>query len=284
MIPRLRVRKAANGDAAHAIGAFGVIVLPGDVVARARRQDIDVVTLREPFCRQAARVFRSAENLCSVSLNDESDPHDVIMCMLAFAVCVSHFPGILGSGPTPSSGAKSPESPATPIASSMSIRCPAIRGCCSRPSTPRSSRSAASASLAEIASGSDAGRRHSVQRKFQPLDRHSGAARNRAAPSWGVAAASSSRYTTRILRGCSGLPIGLACGRDRPSSRSSRRRISSQLARLAGFEARPLAAGRLPALAFFRTRIAAECGDACCPRASMALARHSRGAAAGKYR
>ena len=118
-IPDVRVRKAANGDAAHAVGAFGVIVLPGDVVARARRQDIDIVTLREPFSRQAARVFRSAENLCSVSLNDESDPHVVIMCMLAFAVCVSHFPVILGSGPTPWSGAKSPESAATPIASSM---------------------------------------------------------------------------------------------------------------------------------------------------------------------
>ena len=38
----------------------------------------------------------------------------------------------------------------------MSIRCPATRECCSRPSTPRSSRSAASANLDEVASGSDA--------------------------------------------------------------------------------------------------------------------------------
>src|SRR5688572_23939355 len=121
-VARVRVCKAANRDAAHAVGAFGVIVFPGDVVARARGEDIDVVTLREPFRRQAARVFRSAENLCPVSLNDESDPHVVIMCMLAFAVCVSHFPVILGSGPTPWSGGKSPGSPATPIASSMSIR------------------------------------------------------------------------------------------------------------------------------------------------------------------
>ena len=141
-VPRLRVRKAPNRDAANAIGAFGVIVFPGDVVARARRQHVDVVTLRELFGRQAARVFRSAENLCSVSLNDESDPHVVIMCMLAFAVCVSHFPAILGSGPTPWSGGKSPESPATPIASFMWILCPAIRDCCSSLSTRRSSRSA----------------------------------------------------------------------------------------------------------------------------------------------
>ena len=136
-VARVRVRKAADRDAAHAIGAFGVLVFPGDVVARARREHVDIVALREPFGRQAARVFRSAENLCSVSLNDESDPHVVIMCMLAFAVCVSHFPVILGSGPTPWSGGKSPESPDTPIASSMSIRCPATRVCSSRRSTRR---------------------------------------------------------------------------------------------------------------------------------------------------
>src|SRR5688572_13737268 len=122
-IPDVRVRKTADGYAAHAVGAFGVIVLPGDVVARARRQDIDIVTLRKPFSRQPARVFGSAENLCSVSLNDECDPHVVIMCMLAFAVCVSHFPAILGSGPTPWSGVKSPESAGTRIASFTSIRC-----------------------------------------------------------------------------------------------------------------------------------------------------------------
>ena len=82
----------ATRDAATAIRAFGVIVFPADIVLRARRQHIDCVALREAFRRQTARVFRSAENLCPVSLNDERDPHVVIMCMLAFAVCVSHFP------------------------------------------------------------------------------------------------------------------------------------------------------------------------------------------------
>ena len=91
-VSRLRVREPANGHAADAIRAFGVVVLPADIVSRARGQYIDCVALREAFRRQTARVFRSAENLCPVSLNDERDPHVVIMCMLAFAVCVSHCP------------------------------------------------------------------------------------------------------------------------------------------------------------------------------------------------
>ena len=226
-VSRLRVCKAANGDAAHAVCAFGVVVFPGDVVARARRQDVDVVALREPFRRQAARVFRSAENLRPVSLNDESDPHVVIMCMLAFAVCVSHFPVILGSGPTVWSGGKSPESRATRIASSMWILCRATRACCSTAIDAPLKVTGSIGESCRDAARCGCRRRHPVQRKFQSLDRYSGTPRDREAPPRAGAGASSSRCTTGISRGCSGLPIGSDCGRGRPSSRSSRRQISS---------------------------------------------------------
>ncbi len=78
------------------------------------------------------------------------------MCMLAFAVCVSHFPVILGSGPTPSSGAKSPESAATPIASSIVDPLPSDTGLLLEAVDAPLKQMGASANLDEIASGSDA--------------------------------------------------------------------------------------------------------------------------------
>ena len=72
------------------VAAFDVAVfVPSHVFVKTARYWL---SLCETLGRQAAGVFRSAENFCSVSLNDERDPHVVIMCMLAFAVCVSHFP------------------------------------------------------------------------------------------------------------------------------------------------------------------------------------------------
>jgi hypothetical protein len=72
-----RGRESPHGDPAHAVGPLGILVLPGDVVARAGGQHLHLVTLREPLCDQTAAVLGSAEDLRAVALDDEGEFHDV---------------------------------------------------------------------------------------------------------------------------------------------------------------------------------------------------------------
>ena len=72
-VARLRVGKPADRDAADAVGALRVLVLPGDVVLRAGGQHFDLVPRREPFGDQAAVILGSAEDLGAVTLDDEGD-------------------------------------------------------------------------------------------------------------------------------------------------------------------------------------------------------------------
>ena len=64
-----------HGDAANAVRALGILVLPRHIVAGARGQHLDVVPLGELFRHEATRVFGATENLCSVSLDDEGESH-----------------------------------------------------------------------------------------------------------------------------------------------------------------------------------------------------------------
>ena len=76
-----RVRGAgepAHGDAADAVGAFRILVLPGDVVLRAAGQDVDVVAGGQALGDEAAQVLGSAEHLRAVALDDEGDFHDSV--------------------------------------------------------------------------------------------------------------------------------------------------------------------------------------------------------------
>src|SRR5207248_6597114 len=57
-------------------GSLRVVVRPGDVVARTRRQDLDIVLRHQPLGQQAAQLFGSAEDFAAVALNDERDLHD----------------------------------------------------------------------------------------------------------------------------------------------------------------------------------------------------------------
>ena len=75
-VARALVREAPDGDAADAVGPFRILVLPGDVVAGAGRQHLDVVLRREPLGDQPAVVLRAAEHLGAVALNDEGESHD----------------------------------------------------------------------------------------------------------------------------------------------------------------------------------------------------------------
>jgi hypothetical protein len=68
-------REPPHGDAADPIGAFRILVLPGDVVARTGREDVHVVAERHPFGDETAVVLGSAENLRAVALDDERNPH-----------------------------------------------------------------------------------------------------------------------------------------------------------------------------------------------------------------
>ena len=66
-----RVREAPDRHAAHAVGAFLVLVLPGDVVARAGRQDIDIVLGSEAFGDEPAQLLGPAEDFGAISLDDK---------------------------------------------------------------------------------------------------------------------------------------------------------------------------------------------------------------------
>ena len=70
-VARARDGEAAHGDAADAIGAFRVLVLPAHVVAGAGRQDVDLVLRREALRDEAAQVLGSAEHFGAIALDDE---------------------------------------------------------------------------------------------------------------------------------------------------------------------------------------------------------------------
>ena len=75
-VARARVREAPHGDAADAVGAFRVLVLPRDVVARAGRQHLDVVLRGEALGDEAAEMLGSAEDFRAVALDDEGEFHE----------------------------------------------------------------------------------------------------------------------------------------------------------------------------------------------------------------
>ena len=70
-VPGARVGKTTHRDAAHAIRALRVVVLPGDVVLRAGGQHFDVMPGCEPFGNQPAVILGTAENLGAVTLHDK---------------------------------------------------------------------------------------------------------------------------------------------------------------------------------------------------------------------
>ena len=67
-----RVGEPPDGDAADAVGAFGILVLPGDVVLRAGREHFDLVLGGEPLGDEPAVILGAAEDLGAVALDDES--------------------------------------------------------------------------------------------------------------------------------------------------------------------------------------------------------------------
>src|SRR5436190_24082833 len=66
-IARAGVCEAADGDAADAVGPFRIIVFPGDVVARARREHVDIMLDHETFGDKTAEMFGPAEDLSAIS-------------------------------------------------------------------------------------------------------------------------------------------------------------------------------------------------------------------------
>ena len=71
----LGTREPSHRDAAHAVGAFRVLVLPRRVFARARGQHIDLVALGEPLGDEPAMIFGAAENLGAVPLGNKRNLH-----------------------------------------------------------------------------------------------------------------------------------------------------------------------------------------------------------------
>ncbi len=68
--------EAPDGDTVDALDAFGQLVTPGDVVARAGREDFDLRVAREPF-RDVTRVqLGPAADVGAVTLNDDGELHD----------------------------------------------------------------------------------------------------------------------------------------------------------------------------------------------------------------
>ena len=74
-VPRMRVCEAPHGDAVDALAAFGILVRPRDVVARAGGQHLDVVLSGHALGNQPAVVLGAAENLYAVSLDDKGNSH-----------------------------------------------------------------------------------------------------------------------------------------------------------------------------------------------------------------
>src|SRR5205814_4526576 len=70
-------REAADSDPANPVGSLRVFVFPGDVIARARRQYLDIVLSDQALREQPAQLFRSAEDFAPVPLNDQADLHEM---------------------------------------------------------------------------------------------------------------------------------------------------------------------------------------------------------------
>src|SRR5437868_10089482 len=70
------VREPSDRDAADPVGPLGILVLPGDVIARAGRQHFHLVLRREPLGNQAAVKLRAAQDFGTVTLNDEGELHE----------------------------------------------------------------------------------------------------------------------------------------------------------------------------------------------------------------
>ena len=65
------VGEPTNGHATDAVRAFAVLVLPGNVIGRARSQHIDLMTWRQALGDQPAVILGPAEYLGAVALDDE---------------------------------------------------------------------------------------------------------------------------------------------------------------------------------------------------------------------
>src|SRR5688572_32223237 len=76
-VARARVLETPYRHPADPVVPLGIVVLPGDVVLRARRQHLDVVLGGEALGNQPAVILGSAENLGAVALDDERNLHDV---------------------------------------------------------------------------------------------------------------------------------------------------------------------------------------------------------------
>ena len=74
-VARPRGGEPPDGDAAKPIGALRILVLPGDVVAGARGEDVDLVVLGDALGDEAAVEFGPAEDLGAIALNDEGNSH-----------------------------------------------------------------------------------------------------------------------------------------------------------------------------------------------------------------
>src|SRR5262249_32737537 len=74
-VARPCVCEPPDSDAANPIRSFRVFVFPRDVVARARREDIDIVLSGEPLGDETAQMLRTAEHFGAVPLDDERDFH-----------------------------------------------------------------------------------------------------------------------------------------------------------------------------------------------------------------
>src|SRR5262249_10002190 len=77
------VGEAAHVDAADAVGALGVLVLPRHVVARARREHVDLVLRGQPLGDESAEMLRAAEDLGAVALDHKGELHDRFPMMRA---------------------------------------------------------------------------------------------------------------------------------------------------------------------------------------------------------
>ncbi len=74
-VTRLGDGEAPDGHPPHTVGALRILVLPGHVVARAGREDLDLVFGREPLGDEPAVVLGPSEYLGAVALNDKGDLH-----------------------------------------------------------------------------------------------------------------------------------------------------------------------------------------------------------------
>jgi hypothetical protein len=141
-----RVWRCRSGerDAAHAVCALGVSFLHADRVAGARRQHLDIVASRPAVRPSAAGVFRSAENLRPVSVDDESDSHDALNVYASILPFASRTFQPSENLPYALVAREISRVTRMPIASSTSIHSPGLWNAVGRRSTPLRRSSAAS--------------------------------------------------------------------------------------------------------------------------------------------